>query len=156
MSKLVYFLLISSSYQLETYYKEFPTCKDCIDAIGLSEFSSMCHGLDKKIYGCNSAPVEPPNSQSPSYSEYSYKNNVDEYIEYNNDEQNRLEHEKYCTASDDVTCYADSAMPLGLEYCFNDQIPSQLRSNVDKCQDTSQSKLYDKETPNYMYENGLE
>jgi len=77
-------LLISSSYQLETYYKEFSTCKNCIDSIGLGEFSSMCHGLEKKIYGCNNAPVEPPNSQSSSYSEYSYKNNLQEYLDYNN------------------------------------------------------------------------
>ena len=69
-----------------------------------------------KVYGCNSAPSEPPKSTDPSYNEYTYKADVQEYLDYFDqaNEPHRLNHEKYCTGSDTVTCYADSAMHLGL------------------------------------------
>ena len=42
------------------------TCRSCIDKIGKGEFSSICYGADEKsIYCCNSAPPDPPLSNSP-------------------------------------------------------------------------------------------
>ena len=116
----------------------------------------MCVNKKKEIYGCNSAPSEPPKSTDPSYSEYSFKSDLQEYLDYFDitNEDHRLKHELYCTASDDVTCYSDNSMHNGLKYCFEDSVDSKFKSSVEKCQNSAKSKLFDGNTPNHMKDNG--